>query len=126
MNNNRGQSLVLFVFIIPIVLLVIMAIIDIGKMSLLKEELDNINNIAIDYGLDNLSKENLKDEIDVLIQKNKNDIDNVNIEIKEKELKIVLSDSIDLVILKNSNILSVKSSYVGYIKEDKKIIERAK
>ena len=35
-------------------------------------------------------------------------------------------DSIDLLLLKKSNILSVKSSYVGYIKEDKKIIERDK
>ena len=126
MSNNRGQSLVLFVLIIPIVLLVIVGIVDIGKISLLKEELDNINYITIDYGLDNLDKNDINEDLETVIKKNKTDIEKINIEIDNKQIKIVLEDNVNLVLLKNSNILSIKSSYIGYLDEDKKIIERNK
>ena len=126
MSNNRGQSLVLFVLVIPIVLLVIVGIIDIGKISLLKEELDNINYITIDYGLDNLDKNDINEDLETVIKKNKTDIEKINIEIDNKQIKIVLEDNVNLVLLKNSNILSIKSSYIGYLDEDKKIIERNK
>lgn len=123
--NNKGQSLVTFVLVIPIIFLIFMMIYDIGNMVLLKNELDNINNIALDYGLDNINEENIKDKIETLIIKNKNDINNISINMEDNKIYIILEDSVNTKI-SFGNIFNVKSSYVGYIDNDKKIIERNK
>ena len=94
-------------------------------MVLLKNELDNINNIALDYGLDNINEENIKDKIETLIIKNKNDINNISINMEDNKIYIILEDSVNTKI-SFGNIFNVKSSYVGYIDNDKKIIERNK
>ncbi len=122
--NNKGQSLVMFVVILPVIIMILMMVVDIGKMVNLKSELDNINYIAISYGLDNISDDDIQDKIRKLIYKNKLGIDEVKIEINDGEVDITLVDGIDLILLKESNILRVRSSYRGIISDEKKIIER--
>ena len=126
MHNNKGQSLVMFVLILPIILMILVMVVDIGKMMLLRSSLNNINYIAIDYGLDNLDRENIVGDIEEVIYKNKSDIDSVSVLIDDGKIQITLKDNVDLLILKNSQIFYVKSSYVGYISNNKKIIERVK
>ena len=104
--------------------MILMMVVDIGKMVNLKSELDNINYIAISYGLDNISDDDIQDKIRKLIYKNKLGIDEVKIEINDGEVDITLVDGIDLILLKESNILRVRSSYRGIISDEKKIIER--
>ena len=71
--NNRGQSLIAFVLIIPIIIFLIFMVYDIGRMVLLKEELDNINYLTIDYGLEQIESDNLELKLhDMLIKKKKN------------------------------------------------------
>ncbi len=122
--NNKGQSLVMFVVILPVIIMILMMVVDIGKMVNLKSELDNINYIAISYGLDNISDDDIQDKIRKLIYKNKLGIDEVKIEIDDGEVDITLVDGIDLILLKESNILRVRSNYSGIISDEKKIIER--
>ncbi len=122
--NNKGQSLVMFVVILPVIIMILMMVVDIGKMVNLKSELDNINYIAISYGLDNISDDDIQDKIRKLIYKNKLGIDEVKIEIDDGEVDITLVDGIDLILFKESNILRVRSSYRGIISDEKKIIER--
>ena len=126
MHNNKGQSLVMFVLILPIILMILVMVVDIGKMMLLRSSLNNINYIAMDYGLDNLDRENIVGDIEEVIYKNKSDIDSVSVLIDGGKIQITLKDNVDLLILKNSQIFYVKSSYVGYISNNKKIIERVK
>ena len=126
MINNRGQSLVLFILVIPIVFLVIMGIVDIGKISMLREELDGINYVVTEYGLDKIDDVDLNDKLEEIIRKNKSDIDKIDIVIEDKKLKITLEDNVNLVLIKNSNVISIKSSYIGYFEDEKKIIERNK
>lgn len=122
--NNKGQSLVMFVVILPVIIMILMMVVDIGKMVNLKSELDNINYIAISYGLDNISDDDIQDKIRKLVYKNKLGIDEVKIEIDNDEIDITLVDGVDLILLKESNILRVRSSYRGIISDEKKIIER--
>lgn len=126
MLNNKGQSLILFVLFIPILLLVMVLVIDISKCINLKTELDNIINIVLDYGLDNLDNENLKDDLENLIKLNKNDIDSIKIKIEDKKIYIWLEESNEEIFLGlvDISIISLKSSYVGYIENDEKRIER--
>ena len=123
--NNRGQSLVTFVLIIPILFLIFLMVYNIGNMILLKNELNDINRIVIDYGLNNIEEEDIIVKMEELVKKNKNNIDNISINIEDNKIYVILEDSIDT----NMNInglFRVKSSYVGYLDNDKKVIERNK
>ena len=122
--NNRRQSLVTFVLVLPILLLILLALYDIGNMVILKNELRNVSYIALDYGINNIDNPNMIEDMKALILKNKSDIDDVNV-IKDEDDKIHVSfsDSVNTKI-SFSNIFKIKVSYVGYIDDDKKVIER--
>ena len=121
---DKEISLALFIMIFPIVFLLLTAVYDIGNMTLTKNELDSINYLAIEYGLDHLEDEDINDKINKLIIKNKKDIIINKIEIAENNINIVLEDKIKTIT--KINILKIKSSYTGYIEDDKKIIEKDK
>lgn len=126
--NNKGQSLVMFVMILPILLMIIMMVIDIGKMVQRREELDSINYILVDYGLDNIELNNLEDKLKEILDKNDKSIDIVKINIDKEalEIEVILRDEVDLLILKDNKLFRVKSDYVGRVVDNKKIIERNK
>lgn len=122
--NNKGQSLVMFILIIPILLLIMILVIDLGNIIVTKTHLDNTNYLVIDYALDHLEETDLESKVLGLINannggglENKIDISNDKILVTtRKEVKGLLTDSI--------KIKTIISSYEGYIKDDKKIIGR--
>lgn len=126
--NNKGQSLVMFVMILPILLMIIMMVIDIGKMVQRREELDSINYILVDYGLDNIEINNLEDKLREILDKNDKSIDivKINIDKESLEIEVILRDEVDLLILKDNKLFRVKSDYIGRVVDNKKIIERNK
>lgn len=126
--NNKGQSLVLFVILIPILFMILFMVYEVGRMALLKHELNDINYLVIDCVLDKTINENNTDDIKELINKNKSDIDNIEVKIEDEKIYVTLEDSINtkVSLIKSNQIFKVKSSYVGYMKEDKKAIERVR
>ena len=151
MLNNRGQSLILFIIILPVILIVLVLVIDIGRVMVLKQELDNINKIVLDYGIDYVNKienndsnindnvnnltdndmellgnDDVENEIRNIIMLNKDDIDMVNIKIDDDKIYINLEESVKGIFSKliDISIFRVKSSYVGYIDGNNKRIER--
>lgn len=121
--NNKGQSLVTFVLLIPVIILILFMVYDIGSMVLLKIELNNINYLVTDYGVDKMDEMNIQDKLREMINKNKSDIDDIDISVKENKLYITLEDTLDNKIsLIRKFKVKIKSSYVGYIEEDKKKI----
>lgn len=126
--NNKGQSLVLFVILIPIILIILFMVYDIGNIVLLKEKLDNINYLTIDYGLDNIDDNTIKNKLNDMIIKNKSDIDKININIENNIISLSLEDRINnkISILKNFKSIKVTSKYIGYIENNKKIIRKDK
>lgn len=126
MLNNKGQSLILFVIMLPILLLIFVLVIDIGKVIVLKQELDNINNIVLDYGMDNLDKVNIEDELIDLVKLNNNEIDEIDIYVKDNKIYSNLNEKFEGMFLQfvDVSIFNVKSSYVGYMDDNEKRIER--
>ena len=100
--------------------------IDIGKIIVLKQELNNISEIVLDYGLDNLDKENIENELGSLIKLNKSDIDKINVYLEDDKIYVKLNEKSDGVFssFMNVSIFNVKTSYVGYMLDEKKRIER--
>ena len=90
-------------------------------------KLDNIAEIVTSYGLDHLADEPYNNMVDLIYQ-NDSEIDSYTININEEESKIEVSITkatkgfFGSIIGKE--IYKEKSEYTGYIKDDKKIIEK--
>lgn len=122
--NNKGQSLVLFVLLIPIILGSIVLVVDLGRTVVAKNSINNKIELVIEYGLeDNLTSE----ELTKLLEYNLEDCENtLNIEdgVIEINSKTYVEGIISNII--NFKGFSIESEYRGFIKNNKKIIEKVK
>ena len=126
MLNNKGQSLILFIIMLPILLLILILGIDVGGAIVLKQELVSISDVVLDYGLDNIDKENLEIDLEKLAKLNKNDTDKIEIQIDDGKIYMGMIDTYDGILsnMINIPIFKVKTSYVSYIENNEKRIER--
>ena len=126
--NNKGQTLILFILLLPVMLFVVVLVIDIGNLMTEKHDLNNINYIVIDYGLSNLSQENLKESIENYIKLNDKEINQIKVEISENNIIINLSKKENSMLghILNLEEVEIVSSYKGSIVDEKKVIERLK
>ncbi len=119
--NNKGQTLVVFVLLLPLVMMITASVIEIGRLSIINTEYKNSITDAINYGLDNLDKENVSDKMKKLLDKNISGTK--NIDINDGVIKIHVTSSLDGMfssILKKA--YSIDITYIGYLEADKKII----
>ncbi len=112
--NNKGQSLVMFIILLPIIIIVLGIVIDIGSMGLEKIKVQNTLKDAISYGLNNDSNKN---EIEELINKN----------ITYDQIDIKKDDDISITIeYKSKSIFNLVNNKIKYqikgYKKNKKII----
>ena len=125
MSNSRGQSLVLFILILPVILLIFVFLVDVAQAINLKFELKNISDIVIDYGLDYMSDGDLATSLENYIKMNNDGIDKIKINVENDKIYIELNEKYEGILssLVDIPIFDVKTSYVGYIINDEKRIE---
>ena len=122
--NNKGQSLVLFVLILPILLGIIVLVVDVGRAINEKITINNKIELVITYGLeDNLSKEKIEELVNYNLE---NSINKVTLE--NNVITINTSTYVEGII---SNIVgfkgfNIESQYKGYIENNKNIIKKVK
>ena len=126
--NNKGQSLILFVLMLPVLLFLMILVIDMGNLMVEKQKLNNINYIMIDYGLSNLTKEDLEEYIYNYLKLNDEKIDKIKVSKTDNDITINLGkkESSMLGHILNLKEVEIISSYKGSIIDDKKGIERLK
>lgn len=115
--NNKGQVLVIFVILLPILLMILSLVIDLGLLSIEKRKIENNLYDAVEYYLES----NNKEKTISLLNNNLNDID---IKINDN------NDYVEIIVTKNykglytiiSNNQEIKIIYKG-IKETKEIIK---
>ena len=126
MMNNKGQTLVIFVLILPLILLIISILFRYGNLLLTKKQIENNIVYTINYYFDHeyenkneSNMEEIKNKLKYIIEKNIK-YDNLIIEIKD--------DSIDISIEKQINNLFVNKNiiinYYGYLFNSEKVIKR--
>ena len=128
MLNNKGQSLVLFVIMIPVLLLFMALVIDLGHAYNLKNNLDNSLELVIEYGLDNYNDDEFdKNELNKMLKFNNPSSDN-NLVIDDDKIRASSSSYVEGIFARvlNIKVFKVESEYVGYIDDGKKMIERIK
>lgn len=125
--NNKGQTLVMFVILLPIFLLIITLVYDFGNALYEKERLDNTNYMVIEYGLDNIDNISENDLID-LIMKNSSNLDNIYVLIDDSKITIKLSKNVRGIVgsLFGFQLIEINSNYEGNISQNEKKIERIK
>ena len=123
--NNKGQSLVLFIVIIPIILLVFVLVYDIGTAIYEKNRLSNTSYMVIDYALDNIDSIDENDLIS-LITKNTDNLSGISVLIDNGKVNIKLTKNIKGVFGRafNFDLIEAKSEYVGYILDGNKKIDK--
>ena len=121
--NNKGQSLVLFIVIIPIIIGIMVMVIDIGNVIYEKQELDNINKIVLEEGLDNINEVSVVDDMKELAFLNKSDI-NLDIKFIDMEFYVESTYYVKEIFSKifDTDGYLVKSRYKGYINDNDKYV----
>ena len=77
MVKKKGQTLILMVILIPIMIGVLALVVDVGYMSLEKIHLKEVTKTVIKDNIESLEEEKIKEEF----RKNKVNIDNLEIDI---------------------------------------------
>lgn len=123
--NNKGQSLVLFILIIPIILGIMALVIDIGYALTKKNEIDKSVEFVLDYYLSDNNRETNTYENDnsidinalkVLLEYNLKDIEPI-INTSDNVITIKAESYVDGIFSKILNIkgFKIESEYKGYL-----------
>ena len=119
MMNKKGQTLVIFVLILPVIILAIYTLINKGNMYYQKRILDNTIKSALNYGLDNIEDEQIESKIKNYIEKN---IESENqIKINDKIITITSTIKIDKLSQK-IGFENITVTYTGYKENNKNIL----
>lgn len=123
--NNKGQSLVMFVLIIPIFLLILTLVYDVGNAIYEKDILSNTNYLTIEYGLNNIDTVT-ENDLKNLIEQNTSNLKYIYVTIKENQIEIKMEKDAKSIIGKmfNFNLVKIISHYKGKIINNQKEIER--
>lgn len=88
--NNKGQTLIIFVIFLPILLALCALIIDIGLLTNAKIKLENTTTMILKDYYDLRLEENITTLIKESLEKNKIQIHKLEVITSEEELKIVI------------------------------------
>ncbi len=131
--NSKGQTLVLFVLILPLLFIILIMLINYATISLEKQKIDNNVKQTIEYGLNLkldekvvedgvLTNSEIENKLSYLLSKNIT-YDDLNIDVSDNRIFIMVSKSINGFL---SSIFNgrINISYNGEIIDDKFVIER--
>lgn len=92
MKNKKGQALIEFVILLPIFLFLFFGVIDVGKIILTKNRLEN----ELGMTAEELQKNKSVEEIQKRLKKEN---DNIELELKteEKEIHVILKEKISII-----------------------------
>ena len=117
--NRNGQVLVSFLLILPLLLIILVFVVDMGLMKVNERKVEHVIKEAITYELK--SSEISDSRVNDYIKNNLSDIKDVNIVVGIDNIKVsvrVYKKSIFNSLIKNKN-YTISKSYYGYKENDK-------
>ncbi len=121
--DSKGQTLVIVVLILPILLLLFALIWEVGNLGLTINKYETEIKDTIEYGLNHLDDENLEKNLTNLLKANlKGDI---SVEINNQVIKVNVKQKYDA-LFNNllNNRFDIDLTYNGYIENNKFIIQK--
>ena len=117
--NNKGQALVAFVLLLPIVFLLLAITFDLGSLEVTKQKYQYEVKSTIKYGLNHLEDPNIKEKMQNMLELNTKGSKNIEINANKIKINIKTKEkSIFPNIIKKDYDLDI--TYTGY-KENSKI-----
>ena len=116
--NNKGQTLVLFVILIPVLLLVFVCFYQIGSVGLDKRKIEDSIETALEYGVDHIDSELLYVSMREIITESNNGVRDNNIDID------VLGDEITVVVKKKYKVAFIVDEEKVYSYTGKKVNDK--
>lgn len=116
--NNRGQTLALFIIILPVLMFLFICFYQTGINKIEDKRLKESIEESIEFGLDNLERE----DVDIVI---KEMIISTNKDIKEEDIEVYISDTkVNVIVNKKYSIVFFNDdtktfNYIGMINDDK-------
>lgn len=121
--DSKGQTLVIFVLILPILLLLFALIWEVGNLGLTINKYETEIKDTIEYGLNHLDDENLEEVLTNLLKANLDG--KISVEINNQAIKVNVKQKYDAMF---NNLLNHKFdidlTYNGYIENKKLIIQK--
>ncbi len=77
--NSRGQVLVMFIMVLPILFVILTLVAEMGYMHIEKKNISSNTYTAVEYYLENLDDLQIDNKVRLLLNKNINDIDDIEI-----------------------------------------------
>ena len=116
--NNKGQTLVLFVILIPVLLLIFITFYQIGSIGLDKRKVEDSIETALEYGVNNIDSELLYVSMHEIIKES-------NSGIKENDIEInVLGDEITVIVKKKYKVAFIVDEEKVYSYTGRKVNEK--
>lgn len=95
--NRKGQTLILFILLLPVLLLLLSFLINLGTLQIQKRKLDNTINQALTYGMEHKINQNLEYDIYRLLLLNLKDVQNHRIQIEEDYITIEVTKRVETI-----------------------------
>lgn len=116
--NNKGQTLVVFIIFIPVIILLMAFIVDTSLMYIAKSKLNDLSKTIIKEIYDIEDKNN---KVEELLKVNEINYNNYDIEINDNKVKLSIEEEIDSVFgsMISNESYTIKSEITGYKDNDK-------
>lgn len=121
--NNKGQSLVLFVMLLPIIFMIIALVVQASYLSISKKNYEDNVYEAVDYGLEHLEDADIQDKLVRLLDENIEGQKQVSV--SNGKVRIKVSSKIDGMFSSVfEEMYRIEVTYIGYLDDGKKRIEK--
>lgn len=126
MKNNRGQVLILFVLMIPVFLLLLAIVIDLGLLYYEDKRLENTVKESVLYGLKHQSDVDVQERIRNLVNKNIDSIKDITVYQEENYIQVTVIENYKglFTYLFKNNIYEIENTYYGYLSEGEFVINK--
>ena len=124
--NNKGQTLVLFIILLPVILIMLVLVVSLAASSIQKRKIDMVIKNTIEDNMGNLNDIDINKQIDDMLENNLGEFDERNIVIKSDYLEITvrtkISNLFDFITSDDTEIYQV--TFVGTGPNEIKIVRR--
>jgi len=129
MNKNKGQVLVAFILLLPVLFMFMGLIVDVGYLYIEKRHIDNNVKDVLEFGLTHIEQDTniIKNKIKKQLDLNIDDIKNLDIKVENQIIEVKLEKSKKSIfsVIFSKFEYKISSDYRGYINEEEIVIRKA-
>ncbi len=104
--NNKGQTLVLFLFIIPVILAIFLIFYQLGIEQLEKRKMIDTITTAIEYGLEHQQEESVEEDMIAMFQRSFPRIprEDIWVQVTDESVRMQVSKDYQIIFLKKDTL----------------------